>query len=126
MTDCIPYHAIEKASHFVLATVPRGGHLGWFNGPWSGPDVHSRWHMHPISEYFRAALLDVRSKEQSSDPVATADAWEIPVEVERDTDDWTWVRGMIDCDTGARVGWKVVARGEREASWVGRGVMVTG
>ena len=123
--DCIPYQAIEKASHFVLATVPRGGHLGWFNGPWSGPEVHRRWHMQPVSEYFRAALIGVRSQEETGISAAVTDAWEIPLEVERDNDDWTWVRGMVDGDTGARIGWKVVARGEREAGWVERGVMFT-
>lgn len=121
-TDCIPYHSIEKSSHFVLAIVPRGGHLGWFDGPWSGPQVHRRWHMQPISEYFRAALLDVRAKADGAP--APTDPWYAPVEVDRDDDEWMWVRGVVDADTGARVGWKVVAEGEREAAWVVRGAMI--
>jgi len=54
--DCLPYPAITASSHFVLATVPHGGHLGWFNGPLFGPDSHSRWHVKPVIEFLTGAL----------------------------------------------------------------------
>jgi hypothetical protein len=56
MTDCLPYTAITASSHFVLAAVPRGGHLGRFNGPLFGPERHNRWHVRPVLEFLTGAL----------------------------------------------------------------------
>jgi predicted alpha/beta-fold hydrolase len=60
MTDCLPYTAITASSHFVLAAVPHGGYLGWFNGPLLGPDKHSRWHVRPVIEFLTGALNSLK------------------------------------------------------------------
>ena len=56
ISDCLPYTAITASSHFVLAAVPHGGHLGWFDGPLFGPDKHRRWHVRPVIEFLTGAL----------------------------------------------------------------------
>ncbi|WWC89242.1 uncharacterized protein L201_004161 [Kwoniella dendrophila CBS 6074] len=53
---CLPYKAIRESSHCVLATVPQGGHLGWFEGPLTGKDKHKRWHVKPTIEFLTAIL----------------------------------------------------------------------
>lgn len=73
-SDCLPYSAIKASSHFVLATVPHGGHLGWFDGPLLGPDHHSRWHVKPVIEFLTGAL---NSLKYEMDPlqVKNVDGW---------------------------------------------------
>lgn len=54
--DCLPFQTVKNSSHFVLAAVPYGGHLGWFNGPFTGKDRHRRWHTRPVLEFLRASV----------------------------------------------------------------------
>lgn len=85
MPDCLPYTAINASSHFVLATVPHGGHLGWFDGPLFGPNKHSRWHVRPVIEFLTGAFNSLKYELE-------------PLEV-KDVDGWKYSEGT---------GWKVV------------------
>ncbi|WWD17204.1 hypothetical protein CI109_101642 [Kwoniella shandongensis] len=86
--DCLPYAAVHASSHFVLAAVPQGGHLGWFEGPLTGPDRHRRWHVKPVLEFFRGVLQNL------PEPRANIKRMEV-----RKAGDWNWV---------GDVGWKLV------------------
>ena len=86
--DCLPYTAIESSSHLVLAAVPHGGHLGWFDGSLLGPDRHKRWHVKPVLEFFQGAL----------DELGSAGGSEV-LEV-KEVGGWKWAEG---------VGWQVVS-----------------
>lgn len=66
--DCLPLAAVRASSHFVLASVPQGGHLGWFDGPLIGSQRHHRWHTKPVMEFLRGAITDLR-KEYDLRPV---------------------------------------------------------
>ncbi|WVR06945.1 hypothetical protein IAU60_003981 [Kwoniella sp. DSM 27419] len=57
--DCLPFSAVRESTHFVLATVPQGGHLGWFDGPLFGPDRHRRWHVRPVLEFLRNVVSEL-------------------------------------------------------------------
>ena len=85
MAECLPYQTVQTSTHFVLAAVPHGGHLAWFDGPWSGPDRHRRWHVRPVLEFLRAAM------ELPNDPV-------VPLQVV-EKEGWFW---------SGDAGWKVV------------------
>ena len=92
--DCLPYVAVESSSHFVLATVPHGGHLGWWDGPLTGPDRHRRWHTRPVVEFFRGLLNDI---------VYAGDGKMPTLERHIDYDGWSCVEGTR---------WKVMAEFE--------------
>lgn len=38
----------------MLAKVPGGGHMGFFEGPWTGRGKRERWMIKPIVEFLRA------------------------------------------------------------------------
>ncbi|KAK8864489.1 hypothetical protein IAR55_001739 [Kwoniella newhampshirensis] len=57
--DLLPYAAVHASTHFVLATVPQGGHLGWFDGPLTGPDRHRRWHIRPVLEFLKGIMQNL-------------------------------------------------------------------
>ncbi|ORY20635.1 alpha/beta hydrolase protein [Naematelia encephala] len=96
--DCLPYPAVRESSHFVLAAVPHGGHLGWFNGPLFGPDRHRRWHVQPTLEFLRGVLTDI-----PAEPLPA-------LEVKKDGD-WCWAGGAS---------WNLVNEQE-ERGWVAPG-----
>lgn len=85
--DCLPYTAIEASSHLVLAAVPHGGHLGWFDGSLFGPDRHRRWHVKPVLEFLRGALDELGDKSACE-----------PLEV-KEVGGWKWAEGA---------GWQLV------------------
>ncbi|WVQ81757.1 hypothetical protein IAT38_003882 [Cryptococcus sp. DSM 104549] len=100
--DCLPYPAIRASSHLVLAAVPQGGHLGWFDGPLTGPERHRRWHVRPIIEFLRGAVQELQPL-----PKEVAGA-----EVRKGEDGWCFV---------GEVGWRVVGD-EEEKGWTGTGM----
>ncbi|WVQ99593.1 hypothetical protein IAU59_006729 [Kwoniella sp. CBS 9459] len=109
--DFLPYQSVQESTHFVLATVPQGGHLGWFDGPYSGPGElrHRRWHVKPTLEFLRAIIADLPSSEQAR---ARAGAEKPTPQVER-VGEWCFVSGASTCRGGRNrqqvdVGWKVV------------------
>lgn len=87
MTDCLPYTAITASSHFVLATVPHGGHLGWFDGPLLGPLKHRRWHVRPVIEFLTGALNSLDA------------GFKVPALVVKESGGWKYAEGT---------GWMVV------------------
>jgi predicted alpha/beta-fold hydrolase len=48
----IPYSQLSSNPWIVLATTPRGGHLGWYSN-WLIP---KRWYAEPVSEFFIALV----------------------------------------------------------------------
>jgi hypothetical protein len=92
--DCLPYTAVRSSSHFVLGNIPHGGHLGWFDGPLTGPDRHRRWHTQPTMEFFRGVLCDL---------VYPCDDKTPSLERNIDYDGWSWTEGTK---------WKVIAEFE--------------
>lgn len=91
---CLPYTAVQSSSHFVLATIPHGGHLGWWDGPLTGPDRHRRWHTRPTMEFFRGVLNDVVYASDDKIPMLDRHV---------DYDGWSCVDGTK---------WKVIAEFE--------------
>lgn len=49
----IPYEAVKRNPNIVLATTTDGGHLGWFQGPFSFW-TKKRWVVKPIIEFLEA------------------------------------------------------------------------
>ncbi|WVO16146.1 hypothetical protein L204_103816 [Cryptococcus depauperatus] len=97
--DSLPYAAIRNSSHMVLAEVPQGGHLGWFDGPFLGPDKHRRWHVRPIVEFLRGAIQEL--------PISSSEKALKDIVVRKKKDGWCWVD---------EVGWRIV-REEEECDW---------
>lgn len=85
-SDCLPFNAIESSSHLVLAAVPHGGHLGWFDGDLFGPDRHRRWHVKPVLEFLQGALDELGS--QSSGSAGSCE----PLQV-KEAGGWKWAEG---------------------------------
>jgi hypothetical protein len=88
MIECLPYDTISGSSHFALAAVPHGGHLGWFDGPLTGPEKHRRWHVRPTLEFLTGALNELDAPSECTVPL-----------VIKDQGGWKWADG---------IGWKVV------------------
>nr|XP_018262890.1 anon-23da protein [Kwoniella dejecticola CBS 10117]OBR85048.1 anon-23da protein [Kwoniella dejecticola CBS 10117] len=99
---CLPYKAIRRSTHCVLATVSQGGHLGWFEGPPFGKDKHKRWHVKPTIEFFQG-ILDLPCNMSSP----TKDTG-------RRVGDWTWVGdvGWMVLDEMDEKGWSGNEEGE--------------
>ncbi|ODN94221.1 anon-23da protein [Cryptococcus wingfieldii CBS 7118] len=99
--DCLPFSAIRSSSHMVLAGVPQGGHLGWFDGPLFGPERHRRWHVRPIIEFLRGVIQTLpKSASEKALPV---------IKVVEKENGWCWVRD---------VGWRVLDEDE-DVGWAG-------
>ncbi|WWC70080.1 uncharacterized protein I206_104026 [Kwoniella pini CBS 10737] len=95
---CLPYKAIRQSTHFVLATISQGGHLGWFEGPLFGKDKHERWHIKPTIEF----LKGIQDISDSTTYKTDSDTLEI-----RRVGDWTWVGdvGWLVLDEIDEEGW---------------------
>ncbi|WRT66465.1 uncharacterized protein IL334_003424 [Kwoniella shivajii] len=96
---CLPHKAIRQSSHVILATVPQGGHLGWFEGPLLGLNKHRRWHVKPTIEFLKANLALPEGHIGPADSSQSA----------RYDGDWTWV---------GEVGWMLIDEKD-EKGWSG-------
>ncbi|WVF71276.1 hypothetical protein IAT40_006079 [Kwoniella sp. CBS 6097] len=101
--DFLPYQSVQDSTHFVLATVPQGGHLGWFEGPYIGPGEirHRRWHVKPTIEFLRAIVDELPLSPSSSLGTGADGGFQ---EVKR-VGEWYFVG---ECGGKAKVGWTVV------------------
>ncbi len=55
----LPISQVQAGSHVYLAVTGGGGHLGWFDGPISGPASKRRWVVKPMGEFLTAAARDL-------------------------------------------------------------------
>lgn len=88
--DCLPYAAVEASTHLVLATVPHGGHLGWFEGSLTGSDHHQRWHVKPVLEFLKGVIDDLVPSTPGVEALKV-----------KEVGGWKWAEGA---------GWQVVNR----------------
>lgn len=128
----LPIEEVQAATHVQLAVTGGGGHLGWFDGPFSGAASRDRWVRKPIAEFLTAAVRDLKpgpevtvtyGEELEYTKIIDAMAPDtLGIDgVEMDTNAWAWVDGEIfSCQTGAepaRVGWKVLCVDVDEGLW---------
>jgi len=89
----LPEETSRESSHVILAKMPGGGHMGFFDGPWSGRGKRERWMIKPILEFLQAM--------GPSEPVSLVK----PLLVEKEEGGWfrcgtvTW-RPSIVCQDG--------------------------
>lgn len=88
--DCLPFAAVEASTHLVLAAVPHGGHLGWFEGSLTGNDRHKRWHVKPVLEFLQGALDELVPMSPKLEPLDV-----------KEVGGWKWAEGA---------GWQVAKR----------------
>ncbi|OCF33030.1 hypothetical protein I316_05368 [Kwoniella heveanensis BCC8398] len=98
-----PTLGISALDDPIVSGVPQGGHLGWFDGPYTGPGEvrHRRWHVKPTLEFLRAIVADLPSSAQAHARTRKL----------RKVGDWCFAGEGINTQGWygkAEVGWKVV------------------
>lgn len=128
----LPIGLVQDGTHVQLAVTGGGGHLGWFNGPFTGPHSRDRWVRKPIAEFLIAATRDLKPGPEVTVTYGEEAEYTKVIDkmapdtlgvdgVEISTNQWAWVDGEIfACQTGAepsRVGWKVLCVDVDERKW---------
>lgn len=100
-----------------MAVTARGGHLGWFNGPFftsksSGRYPQQRWILEPVRDYI-TAILEQTDFERDTVPG--------PRTIRREGE-WTWIEDS-EKELYGPFGWKVVQEGKQVEGAESSGVL---